>query len=136
MQNLLFLLLDKNPKTRLGSPQSGGVNAIKSHPFFENINWTKVLNKEYPAPIKPKVKGKGDTKHISKMFLNQDIKNTPTDTTIDLELLKVMHFDNFTYNGDQLDAVEDPENIYDDKDNNKASQNKSRSASVNNISYD
>lgn len=70
------------------------------------------------------------------MFLNQDIKNTPTDTTIDLELLKVMHFDNFTYNGDQLDAVEDPEKIYDDKDNNKASQNKSRSASVNNISYD
>ncbi len=70
------------------------------------------------------------------MFLNQDIKNTPTDTTIDLELLKVMHFDNFTYNGDHLDVVEDPEKIYDDKDNNKASQNKSRSASVNNISCD
>lgn len=135
MQNLISLLLDKNPKTRLGSPQSGGVEAIKSHPFFEIINWTKVLNKEYSAPIKPKVKGRGDTKHISKIFLSQDIKNTPTDTTIDLELLKVMHFDNFTYNGDHLDMVEDPEKIYDDKDN-KVSQDKSRSASVNNISYD
>jgi serine/threonine protein kinase len=116
LQNLLCLLLDKNPKTRLGSPYSGGVNSIKSHPFFEIIDWDKLLNKEYPAPINPKVKGKGDTKHISKMFLRQDIKNTPTDTTIDLELLKVMHFDNFTYNGDQLNVVEDSsEKLYDVK---------------------
>jgi hypothetical protein len=50
------------------------------------------------------------------MFLRQDIKNTPTDTTIDLELLKVMHFDNFTYNGDQLNVVEDSsEKLYDVK---------------------
>jgi hypothetical protein len=34
-----------------------------------------------------------------------------------------------------MEVVEDPEKIYDDKDN-KISQDKSRSASVNNISYD
>jgi hypothetical protein len=56
LQNLLYLLLDKNPLTRLGSPQSGGVQAIKSHPFFDTIDWERVLKKEYPGPIKPKVK--------------------------------------------------------------------------------
>ena len=81
------------------------------------------------------MKGRGDTKHIAKMFLSQDIKNTPTDATVDLELLKEMHFDNFTYNGEQLDVVEDSEKIYDEKDN-MISKNKSRSASCNNISYD
>lgn len=92
------------------------------------------MNKEYPPPIKPKVKGKGDTKHIAKMFLSQDIKNTPTDTTIDLDLLKVMHFENFTYNGDQLRVVESSETNYEEKEI-KVSKDKSRSASVNNISH-
>jgi serine/threonine protein kinase len=69
LQNLLYNLLDKDPNTRLGSPQSGGTDAIKSHPFFDGIDWTRVLQKGYPAPIKPKVKSRGDTKHISKLFL-------------------------------------------------------------------
>ena len=43
LQNLLYLLLDKNPTTRIGSPKSGGVDAIKSHPFFESIDWEKVF---------------------------------------------------------------------------------------------
>jgi hypothetical protein len=40
-----------------------------AHPFFEGVDWEKVENKEYPPPIKPKVKDAGDTKHIAKMFL-------------------------------------------------------------------
>lgn len=43
LQNLLAKLLDKNPKTRLGSPESGGVAAIKSHPFFADVDWDAAL---------------------------------------------------------------------------------------------
>jgi len=101
LQNLLYQLLEKNPAKRLGSVESGGTDSICSHPFFEGIDWEKVENREYPAPIKPKVKDGGDTKHISKLFLQQEIKNTPADSSMDMKLLKEMHFDDFTYASSQ-----------------------------------
>jgi len=39
LQDLLIKLLDKNPCTRLGSPELGGVDSIKSHPFFSDVDW-------------------------------------------------------------------------------------------------
>ena len=36
--------MDKNTRTRLKIPE------IKKHPFNKNIDWTKVLNKEYEPP--------------------------------------------------------------------------------------
>jgi len=62
--SLLKGLLDKNPETRLGAPRNGGVQAIKSHPFFAHFDWAKVLEKGYPAPFKPKAKNEGDTRNI------------------------------------------------------------------------
>jgi len=59
-----------------------------------------VLRREYEPPIKPKVKGRGDTKHISQMFLSQELKNTPVEGTLDLDILNKMHFNDFTYSGD------------------------------------
>ena len=47
----------------------GGTQTIKNHPFFEGIDWDKVIKKEYTPPIRPKVKDSGDTRHISKAFL-------------------------------------------------------------------
>jgi len=35
------------------------------------------------------------------MFLSQEIKNTPVEGTINMEILNKMHFDNFTYSGSQ-----------------------------------
>ena len=69
LQNLLYLLLEKNPKKRLGSPETGGTKGIMSHPFFDGIDWDRVKQRDYQPPIKPKVKNEGDTRHISKMFL-------------------------------------------------------------------
>jgi hypothetical protein len=34
---------------RLGA---GGYNQIKEHPFFNGIDWTKLLNKQYESPLK------------------------------------------------------------------------------------
>ena len=39
LKDLLLKLLDKNPLTRLGSPETGGAQAIKAHPFFAGIDW-------------------------------------------------------------------------------------------------
>lgn len=39
---------------RLGAVQ-GGVSKIKQHAWFEGMDWDKLLKKEYPAPMVPKV---------------------------------------------------------------------------------
>jgi serum/glucocorticoid-regulated kinase 2 len=94
LKNLLYLLLEKNPNRRLGAD---GTASIMSHPFFDRVDWERVENRDYPPPMSPKVKSAGDTKHISKVFLEQEVKNTPTESTIDIQLMKEMHYDNFTY---------------------------------------
>jgi len=68
-------LLDKNPLTRLGSKQIGGVDSIKNHPFFEDVKWNEVYNKKWQKPpLKLKVKNLWDTKHIDGTFLNEEVK--------------------------------------------------------------
>ena len=49
-QNLIRSLLIKDPLERLGSKYD--VEEIKNHPYFEDIDWDKVYNREYlPPPI-------------------------------------------------------------------------------------
>ena len=49
-QNLIKNLLVKNPLERLGSKYD--VEEIKEHPYFEDVDWDKVYNREYrPPPI-------------------------------------------------------------------------------------
>ena len=49
-QNLIRSLLIKDPRERLGSKYD--VEEIKNHPYFEDIDWDKVYNREYlPPPI-------------------------------------------------------------------------------------
>ena len=62
------------------------------------MDWSKLLARELKAPIKPKVKSPGDTKHIDGMFLDESIAHTPASEAYDMNLLNQLHFDNFTYN--------------------------------------
>ena len=49
-QNLIRILLIKDPRERLGSKYD--VEVIKNHPYFEDIDWDKVYKREYlPSPI-------------------------------------------------------------------------------------
>lgn len=47
-------LLDRNPRTRLGSGPTDA-EEIKRHPFFRSIDWTKLINREVEPPFKPTV---------------------------------------------------------------------------------
>lgn len=71
-RNIITLLLDKNPETRLGS--RGGVMEVKVHPFFADIDWTALLEKKYQAPwIPPRNDAEGscfDTTYTQQPVLN------------------------------------------------------------------
>lgn len=43
-------LLDRDPKTRLGAGP-GDSEELKSHKFFETINWENALNRKLKLPI-------------------------------------------------------------------------------------
>ena len=42
-----------------------GVEDIKGHRWFKNINWDDIYNKKIDAPYKPNVKGNGDTSNFN-----------------------------------------------------------------------
>ncbi|KAF9181842.1 hypothetical protein BGZ51_005144 [Haplosporangium sp. Z 767] len=61
-QDLIQKLLDKNPKTRLGSGPNGAeaVAAIKAHPFFKGIDFKRLQTRDVTPPFQPHVGVMGD----------------------------------------------------------------------------
>ena len=53
-QNLITKLLEKDYTKRLGF--ENGMEEVKAHPFFSDIDWDKVLSKEVQPPYKPSMR--------------------------------------------------------------------------------
>ncbi|KAK9471715.1 kinase-like domain-containing protein [Dipodascopsis tothii] len=96
-QSLLVGLLDRNPKKRLGA---NGPAEIKSHRFFREIDWKKLMGKKYPAPFKPSVASATDTSNFDKEFTSE----VPTDSVVDDYLSESVQrqFGGWTYNDSRL----------------------------------
>lgn len=62
-----------DPDKRLGSD---GVDKIKKHPFFKNIDWVAIYNKKIKPPFIPRISNDADTKYIDSEFTNL----TPVDS--------------------------------------------------------
>jgi serine/threonine protein kinase len=75
-------LLQLDPAKRLGA---NGVHEIKSHPFFEGINWDTVLNEPMDDVFIPRPTDQRDTSYFwgsyrSTTFLSQPNTHTHTHT--------------------------------------------------------
>ncbi|GAA6104975.1 ribosomal protein S6 kinase alpha-2 isoform X1 [Tachysurus ichikawai] len=75
VQSLLRSLFKRNPTNRLGAGPDG-VEEIKRHHFFSNIDWNKLYRKEIKPPFKPAVGRPEDTFHFDPEFTSR----TPTDS--------------------------------------------------------
>jgi serine/threonine protein kinase len=69
-------LLEKDPGQRLGSGPRG-VLEIKEHPFFDGIDWEKVLQKEIPMEWAPHMRSETDTTQFLAEFTEMPVGMTP-----------------------------------------------------------
>ncbi|KAH3670410.1 hypothetical protein OGAPHI_000925 [Ogataea philodendri] len=67
-RDLITRLLNRDPKKRLGY---NGVEEIKNHEFFKDIDWNKLSHKGYIPPFKPQVKDLTDISNISSEFTDE-----------------------------------------------------------------
>lgn len=93
--DLITQLLQKDPSKRLDDPAK-----IKSHRFFKDIDWQKLLNKSYTPPFVPRVNGLLDTSNFDPEFT----KEKPMDSVVDDFLSESVQrqFGGWTYNGDKV----------------------------------
>uniref|UniRef100_A0A8C7TNK6 Ribosomal protein S6 kinase n=1 Tax=Oncorhynchus mykiss TaxID=8022 RepID=A0A8C7TNK6_ONCMY len=75
VQSLIRALFKRNPANRLGAGPDG-VEEIKRHHFFGNIDWNKLYRREIKPPFKPAVGRPEDTFHFDPEFTSR----TPTDS--------------------------------------------------------
>ncbi len=66
--DLLQGLLAKDPSKRLGTGPTG-IEKIKAHPWFDKLDFDKLIEKKLTPPIKPKIKAPHDTSNIDPVIL-------------------------------------------------------------------
>ena len=70
-KDIIKKLLEKNPKKRLGAKK--GIQEIKAHPFFANVNFDAILNKKEKPPFVPELNDKNDLQYFDSEFTSEDI---------------------------------------------------------------
>jgi len=102
-KKFIAALLERNTKVRLGSGGKKGVEEIKKHPFFEGIDWEKLVKKETVAPFIPTVESKLDTTYIDEEFISERPIDTPANSNSLLGKATPMGsqavFPDFTFDG-------------------------------------
>ncbi len=63
--------MDKNQFTRLGFKE--GVNSIKTHPFFDGVDFNKISKMEVNPPHKPEIKGEDCINNFDEEFTCEEL---------------------------------------------------------------
>jgi serine/threonine protein kinase len=101
-QAIIRGLLQRNVHTRLGHQRTNGIEGIKSHEFFNGIDWVKLFNRELPTPFNPSKLNHGETdvSNFDKSFTRIPVGSVAQGDygTMQKEKFKSM-FKNFSYEG-------------------------------------
>lgn len=72
-QDIITKLLERDPTRRLGAR---GFDEIKSHAFFEGINWALLEQKKLPTPFQPKISNAMSAENFDKEFTSEEPINS------------------------------------------------------------
>lgn len=102
-QDLIMKLLTKDPARRLGCGPDG-VEEIKQHPFFTEIDWDKLLRSEMEVPRPPhRMEDVTDESHLSRAIakMREAREEIMPDSPVSLPSSpsEQKHFDRFSYQG-------------------------------------
>jgi len=79
--DFLCKILDKNPYTRLGSGSRDYLE-LKEHPFFEGVDWNKLLARAIPMEWVPHLEGEVDVSQFDSIFTHEIPKLTLEDPSL------------------------------------------------------
>lgn len=85
-----------------------GIEDIKSHEFFKDIDWDRLYKKEIKPPYVPKISSQLDLSNIDKTFTREAPKETPDDRSTFLSQAisnNEVDFDDFSYKNDFLGGI-------------------------------
>ncbi|ORX56313.1 kinase-like protein [Hesseltinella vesiculosa] len=80
--NMIAGLLERNPLRRLGTGPEGPIN-IRSHPYFDSLEWPDVYYKRIKPLYLPNIQSSADFSHFDPDYLNMTPRLSPTETHTD-----------------------------------------------------
>ena len=103
-KDLIEKLLNSNPRERIGYNSS---EEIMKHDFFKDIDFDKVLQREYKPPFIPKLDNEEDLRYFDKGFTEENVESFPdkkliVSTNGDVKSLSD-EFKGFSYQPEDLD---------------------------------
>ncbi|MED6274704.1 hypothetical protein CHARACLAT_019101 [Characodon lateralis] len=95
--SILRAFMTKNPAKRLGCVVTQACeDAIKTHPFFREIDWVLLEQRKVKPPFKPRIKTKRDVNNFDQDFTKEEPVLTPTDEAI-IRQINQEEFKEFSY---------------------------------------
>ncbi|CAK1595136.1 unnamed protein product [Parnassius mnemosyne] len=76
VQDFIKKLLVKDPRRRLGGGD-GDAEELKTHPFFQDLDWGAVARREVPAPFVPALSHAADTCNFADEFTRMPPTDSP-----------------------------------------------------------
>uniref|UniRef100_A0A8C2XI38 protein kinase C n=1 Tax=Cyclopterus lumpus TaxID=8103 RepID=A0A8C2XI38_CYCLU len=98
--------LNKDPKERLGCHPQTGFADIMGHPFFRNVDWDLLEQKQVVPPFKPNISGEFGLDNFDAQFTNEPIQLTPDDDDV-VKKIDQSEFEGFEYINPLLMSAEE-----------------------------
>uniref|UniRef100_A0A671MHE2 Protein kinase C iota type n=1 Tax=Sinocyclocheilus anshuiensis TaxID=1608454 RepID=A0A671MHE2_9TELE len=98
--------LNKEPKERLGCHPQTGFADITAHPFFRNVDWDLMEQKQVVPPFKPNISGEFGLDNFDAQFTNEPIQLTPDDDDA-VKKIDQSEFEGFEYINPLLMSAEE-----------------------------